>query len=427
MLAAFLMSRWRQPLKLLNLLIISIALVVQPFVVHAETSIETAREIVNQSLHTRPSEASTLTQRFIEQSQGGHDEALFVRAREAATAARRASLEAISTSERQSAATERMAQPGRVYVFVSSSMPRGQFVSLVKSLQGTDLDVEVVYRGLLPGNRTLVDFSREVKSFVRTIESEFSVPISLNPTVFREAGVDVVPALAVVDEMGQYVVREGEINIRSFLDDISRGVTERKRLGAVVEVAERDLTEEIRERLLAIDWDSKIKAAKSRYWERQGLRGLPVSSKTEAFDIDMSVVVGEDIQADVDGQTVVIARKGSVFNPLDQPAFRTFNRSLLVFDPNDQRQIEWAKAKMAEAFALNRAPMLLISDVLEGRSWDSFQELEQVFGSRVFVLVPQIVSRFHLASVPVLINPSVTPGSMRVSYFNCVGGSSCDL
>jgi conjugal transfer pilus assembly protein TraW len=426
-LAAFLMLRWRQLLKLLNVLMVSLALVVQPFVVHAETGIETAREIVNQSLHAQPSEASNLTQRFIEQTLGSHDEVLFVKAKELAAEARRASLESISTSGRQSAAVERMAQSGRVYVFVSSSMPRGQFVSLFKSLQGTDLDVEVVYRGLLPGNRTLVDFSREVKTFVRTIEPEFSVPISLNPTVFREAEVGVVPALAVVDGMGRYVVREGEINVRSFLDDISRGVTERKRLGAVADVAERDLTEEIRERLLAIDWDSKIKAAKSRYWVRQGLGSLPVASKTEAFDIDMSVVVNDDVQAEIDGQTVVIARKGSVFNPLDQPAFRTFNRSLLVFDPNDPRQIEWAKAKVTEALTLNRAPMLLISDVLEGRGWDSFQELEQAFGSRVFVLLPQIVSRFHLDSVPVLINPSVIPGSMRVSYFNCVGGSSCDL
>lgn len=369
------------------------------------------------------SETKDLAEKF-KRAMSGYAGSAGKRAQSLAEAARSHAVDANAFNSTPEDVINAIRSPGKVYVFVSSSMPKGQIISLYRSLSRTPLNVEVAYRGLFPGNRTLIDFSRQAGKILRDSSDQVNAIVGLNPTAFREFGIDQVPCLVFISESGEPIKQYGSVNVSDFFDSVSRGEPIISPIGATFEIAERDLIEEIQDRMSSINWQEKIGKAKDRYWERNSPKSLPTGVEESKLSLDMSVRVEDDISADANGKHYVIARKGEVFNPMLQPMMSQYNRRIIVLNPNEDRQVAWAKGVVEDALSRNLKPVVMLSELLSGDKWDTFGKLEKELLVSIYTLPDVVVDRFSLSSVPVVIEPSLTRGFMDINYIGC-DGSVC--
>jgi hypothetical protein len=343
--------------------------------------------------------------------------------------ARHSTLEALNALPNGDSATaiDRIMTPGRVFVFISKSMPRGQLLSLLKSLEHINLDVEVAYRGLWEGNRTIMDAFRQSGRMLRDFGvKRLGAEFNMNPTAFREAGVTVVPTMVYVHGDRQLSRVTGSVNIRSFHESIEDAPKDFGNEGAVFEIQEKDFFVEIQERMAKIDWKQKVEQAKKTFWNKITPYNIPVSSEYESFDVDMTVVVNQDIYAEYNGKKHVIARSGDRFNPLDRPEMAQFNRRMLVFNPNDGKQALWAEDQVRNALSLNERPVIMLTELLATDKHKTFSVLEERYKMPIYLLQDKVITTFNLTQIPAAIKRvSDYSGSMRVTYFNCSKGEAC--
>lgn len=324
----------------------------------------------------------------------------------------------------QQQAIERIKKTGKVYVFISSSIPDGVLRSLFLSLNDQDFDfeVEIAFRGMFEGDKTFIDFSRSAGQLVSRLGlRDTKAVVGMNPTAYREFSVSDVPQLVYVHEDGSITRRKGSINVRGFYESLTSTGVEQQRLGEIYKIAERDFFEEIEERLAKIDFDKRIEAAKDNYWNKVvgDFKNLPQSSEHEVRDVDMTVTVSKDIIANDGYRDHVIAREGERFNPLDQPMMASFNRNMIIFDPNSNAQLEWAKKAVEKALAANEMPVVLLAKFIIDDREKSLSLIEKQLSSVVYLADKKILERFNVKAVPVLIKKSPVHGSMRVTQYAC--------
>ena len=152
----------------------------------------------------------------------------------------------------------------------------------------------------------------------------------------------------------------------------------------------------------------KKKKAIERFWLKQNFNELPKAIKARTREVDPSVVVTKDIAA-ADGS--VFARAGEVINPLCdlrmecQPGTRPFTQAVVVFDPQDKKQIALlAKAlpKIRQEPGVQR--ITFIATALDkDKGWDSYKSVSDQIDSPVYLLTPDLISRFELEHTPTVI------------------------
>lgn len=324
----------------------------------------------------------------------------------------------------QEEAVERIRMPGKVYVFVSKSMPTGVLRSLFQSLNTRDLEfeVEVAFRGLFEGDKTFIDFSNSAGQLVSDLGlKESDAVVGMNPTAFREFSVTSVPQLVYVHEDGSISRRKGSVNVRDFHRSLGDTGSDHQKTGETYKIAERDFFEEIEERLAKIDWDKKIEVARDNYWNKIDgeFKNLQQSSLYEVRDVDMTVVVSSNIIANDGIRDHIIAREGERFNPLDQPIMAAFNRNMIILDPNSPSQLDWAKKAVGESLVRNERPVVLLVKFLEGEREKTLEQMEGFLKSHTYLADKRILSRFGITAVPVSIKKSPVSGYMRVTQYAC--------
>lgn len=344
-------------------------------------------------------------------------------AQDVATRARTSTLDAMNALPDGDPATavERIMAPGKIIVFISNSMPRGQLISLFRSLEATDLDVEIAYRGLFEGNHTIMDAFRQSGRMLKDLGvKNLGADFNMNPTAFREANIRVVPSMIYVHKDRQLSRVTGSLNVRSFHKSILDSPKDFGNEGAVFDIEEKDFFLEVQERAAKVDWNKKVEHAKQAYWDKQTPYTIPISSEYRSYDVDMTVVVSQDIYAEYNGKKHVIAKAGDRFNPLDQPSMGQFNRRILVFNPNDKKQSEWAKKQVSSSLAINERPVIMLTELMAEDKEKTFSTLEERFRMPIYLLQDKVITTFNLTRVPAAIK-RVSPysGSMRVTYFNC--------
>lgn len=324
----------------------------------------------------------------------------------------------------QKEAVERIRLPGKVYVFVSNSIPTGVLRSLFQSLNTKDLgfEVEVAFRGLFEGDRTFIDFSNSAGRLVSDLGLKDSdAVVGMNPTAFREFSVTSVPQLVYVHEDGSISRRKGSVNVRDFYKSLGDTGSDHQKTGETYKIAERDFFEEIEERLAKIDWDKKIEVARDNYWNKIDgeFKNLQQSSLYEERDVDMTVVVSSNIVANDGVRDHIIAREGERFNPLDQPIMAAFNRNMIILDPNSAAQLDWAEKTVKESLIKNEKPVILLVKFLEGEREKTLLQVEGILKSHTYLADKKILSRFGVTAVPVSIKKSPVSGYMRVTQYAC--------
>lgn len=174
--------------------------------------------------------------------------------------------------------------------------------------------------------------------------------------------------------------------------------------GPVLEIAERDLIEVMKERVLQVDWEEKKRLAGERFWNNQKFIYLPTNQKEQIHYVDASVTVTRDIITP-DGQ--FIAQAGDTVNPL---ATRPFTQAIVVFNPAEKKQLHWIRdALPAIEKGKGVKKVVYIATQLDtDDGWEGYEALTNELQAHVFLLTPDVRDRFELRSTPSVITANET-------------------
>ena len=280
-------------------------------------------------------------------------------------------------------------------LFVSFSLGEPTLKGIFEEAAGLD-DVLLVFRGPKPGQRLpalMVDLKRLLKGMD-------PVPnIVIDPTRFQRWSVTSVPNI-VVEQDGKARLHVRGVSSLPWLDEqVKAGKQgELGTLGDVGEIAEIDLLEEIKRRMAAIDWKQKQQQAIARFWEQQKFEDLPTAPADRDRTVDLTITAPRDLTAP-NGQLII--RAGQTVNPLDK---MPFGLCLMVFDATVSAQVELIKHQSCQD---KEARLMYLATSLPRQSgWDSLQRLETALQAPVYLLTPDVRSRFQLQHVPAIVEQS---------------------
>lgn len=318
------------------------------------------------------------------------------------------------------------------FIFASQSLEHEGLQDMLE-VASEDQKILIVFRGV-PEGMKIDEGMRELQKMAAELDPVPSV--SLDPTLFDRYDVNVVPTIVKLAPSGDVspadlptaeellegdhaIIDEEEMaattSHRKMLARVE-GLTgpawmERQqrqgrggdlgREGPVAAIEEPDLIEVMKQRTLAIDWESQKQNALDNFWakQRSSFQYLPSATSDKERRINAEVVVTENLD---DGNGNIIARKGDRFNPMDM---LPFTLGLVAIDPLDKIQIKIAdqQIKKLEARDDINTVMVLVSRFDTDEGWDGYEELTDHFDRPVYLLPPDMVERFRLERLPSVI------------------------
>jgi conjugal transfer pilus assembly protein TraW len=276
-------------------------------------------------------------------------------------------------------------------VLVSRSLGTEALRAIFRAASGRD--VRFLFRGVAPGER-LMDMIKAIHALLDGIDP---VPaVAIDPTVFREAGATVVPLLIARGPNGELARVTGLTApawLREQLQAGARGDLGVR--GPAIAISEADLIEELQRRVAALDMDALREGAIKRFWQRATFDTLPVVTEPRERTIDPTITASADVLLP-DGTKVIQA--GASVNPLDHVPF---THRLIVFDASDPRQVETAR-RLGETDRPQR-PLYLATTFDRAQGWDGLRTVEDRLDEPVYLLTPDVRTRFALERVPALV------------------------
>jgi Type-F conjugative transfer system pilin assembly protein. len=280
-------------------------------------------------------------------------------------------------------------------LFVSFSLGENTLKQLFEEAAGRD-DVLLVFRGPKPGQK-LPALMADLKRLLKGIDPLPNIVI--DPTRFQRWSVSSVPDIVVEQD------RKARLHVRgvsslSWLDEQLKAGKQGDlgTMGDVGEIAEIDLLEEIKRRMAAIDWKQKQQQAIARFWEQQKFEDLPTAPADRDRTVDLTIIAPRDLTAP-NGQLII--RAGQTVNPLDK---MPFGLCLMVFDATVPAQVELIQRISCQD---KKARVLyLATDLPRQDGWEHLKTLETTLQAPVYLLTPDVRSRFQLQHVPAIVEQS---------------------
>jgi len=277
-------------------------------------------------------------------------------------------------------------------LFVSFSLGESALKGIFEETSGRD-DLLLVFRGPKPGQK-LPALMADLKRLLKGIEP---LPnIIIDPTRFQRWSVSSVPDI-VVEQDGKTRLHVRGVSSLSWLDEQIK-VGKQGDLGAlgdVGEITEIDLLEEIKRRMAAIDWKQKQQQAIARFWAQQKFEELPVTQEDRDRTVDLTITAPRDLTAP-NGQLII--RAGQTVNPLDK---MPFGLCLMVFDAMVPAQVELIQRLSCQD---KKARLLYLATSLPRQDgWEQLKTLETTLQAPVYLLTPDVRSRFQLQQVPAMV------------------------
>jgi conjugal transfer pilus assembly protein TraW len=277
-------------------------------------------------------------------------------------------------------------------LFVSFSLGEPALKGIFEEAAGRD-DVLLVFRGPKPSQK-LPALMADLKRLLKGIEP---LPnIIIDPTRFQRWSVSSVPDI-VVEQDGKTRLHVRGVSSLSWLDEqIKAGKQgDLGALGDVGEITEIDLLEEIKRRMAAIDWKQKQQQAIARFWVQQKFEELPVTQEDRDRTVDLTITAPRDLTAP-NGQLII--RAGQTVNPLDK---MPFGLCLMVFDAMVPAQVELIQRLSCHD---KKARLLYLATSLPRQDgWEQLKTLETTLQAPVYLLTPDVRSRFQLQQVPAMV------------------------
>jgi conjugal transfer pilus assembly protein TraW len=220
--------------------------------------------------------------------------------------------------------------------------------------------------------------------------------VVIDPMPFRDADAEVVPLLIATGPAGEIARVAGLADPAWLRAQVLGGA--RGDLGVrapVRAVSEPDMVEEIHRRLAALDLKELRDRALGRFWQRAALETLPVATEWRERTVDPTLVAAAAVHAP-DGTVLIPA--GATTNPLDH---LPFTRRLVVFDASDPRQVTLARS-LGSAGDGQRV-VYLATRSERASAWDGWTAVEDALDAPVYLLTPDVRTRFALERVPSLV------------------------
>jgi len=278
--------------------------------------------------------------------------------------------------------------PGVTYtVFVTRALGAEALRAIFREAAGAD--VRIVFRGIAPGER-LMDAIRAIHVLLDGIDPLPNVEI--DPTAFRDHAVETAPVIVAAGPDGVLARVTGLSApdwLRQHIHTGARGDLGVR--GPVVAVSEPDLIEELQRRLAALDLGALRAAAIQRFWHRAPFEHLPTASEPRERTIDPTITAHADLTLP-DGSRLIQA--GQTVNPLAQ---LPFTQRLIVFDAADPGQVVTAQ-RLGEA--AGPRPLYLASGLDRTQGWDGLRAVEDRLDAPLYLLTPDVRTRFALERVP---------------------------
>ncbi|MDT4291623.1 TrbC family F-type conjugative pilus assembly protein [Methylomonas sp. MO1] len=298
---------------------------------------------------------------------------------------------AISTGTERSLSTNQSNKPLTI-LFVSFSLGDAALKGIFEEASGRD-DVLLVFRGSKPGQK-LPALMTDLKRLLKGIDPLPNIVI--DPTRFQRWSVTSAPDI-VVEQDGQSRLHVRGVSSLSWLDQQLKAskLGDLGTLGDVSEIAEIDLLEEIKRRMVAIDWKQKQQQAIARFWAQQKFEVLPVAREDRDRTLDLTITAPRDLAAP-NGQLII--RAGQTVNPLDK---MPFGLCLMVLDATVPAQVELIQRQSCQD---KKARVLYLATSLPRQDgWDQLKKLETRLQAPVYLLTPDVRSRFQLQQVPAMV------------------------
>lgn len=280
-------------------------------------------------------------------------------------------------------------------LFVSFSLGESLLKSIFEEASGRD-DLLLVFRGPKPGQK-LPALMADLKRLLKGIEPLPNIVI--DPTRFLRWSVSSVPDI-VVEQEGKSRLHVRGVSSLSWLNEqLKTGKQgDLGTLGDVSEIAEIDLLEEMKRRMAAIDWKQKQRQAIERFWGQQKFEDLPTAQADRERIVDLTITAPHDLTAP-NGQLII--RAGQTVNPLDK---MPFGLCLMVFDATVPAQVELIQHQFCQD---NRARVMYLATQLPREDgWGNLKNLETRLKAPVYLLTPDVRSRFQLQHVPAIVEQS---------------------
>lgn len=289
------------------------------------------------------------------------------------------------------------AEAEATYVFVSFAIPAAELRRIAE--EAHERGAVLVFRGVPKGGK-LTDIGSRMRQLLGNVER--APTVVLDPTLFTNFRVRDVPVMAMpLPGTGKYVTASGIVNVdwlrRKIAAPESLASLNLGKYGLTWEVSEPDFVEEMKRRMLALDWAGMKQKAIDRFWRQQRTFDLPQAKRDSRRMIDPTLVITKNIR-NGDGVTVLAA--GTAINPLKQ---MPLTKRYIVFDGRYTRQVELANRLKQEAWAQGRGASLIMANFESGMGWEGFESLQGLFKAPVFLLNDQILNRFHLKNLPAMV------------------------
>ncbi len=278
-------------------------------------------------------------------------------------------------------------------IFVSFSMTDYELREAFKAAD--EHGAELYFNGMHPADdsigKTMVRLRKLMEHHETTSTARF------HPKAFQEFEVTAVPAI-IHARKGAIGVAHGTMNfdyLKKMMTDTS-GLNDFGIIGSTRAILEKNLLEEIQERLAKLDGEKLQRQAVDNFWKKKQFLVIPPAQKTETFYINPTVKVTKDI---VNPQGEILAKNGQVINPLET---MTMSNAYILFDATDPLQIEWVNKHIAKSL-YKGIVMLMTSQLHKDNGWEHLSALRKNFQREIYLIPKEMVERFAITGLPAIV------------------------
>ncbi len=279
-----------------------------------------------------------------------------------------------------------------IFITLGELARKDELKALLESMKGV-VETQIVLRGLPVGIRRIdeaIMYLGEVDDDIET-----SATVVLDPNLFRQYNIQDAPTIVYEHDNKPVVWAKGVTDTEWIRQQAEQGKTGDLGLhGTVTEIAERDILEEIAERVAAVDWDEAKSKAKQGFWKSRLTIELPVVVGERAFRFVPEHVVSEDI---VTPDGTVLAQKGTRINPIEAVGATFY---LVVFDARDPRQVDVAHREGQKAASMRRVKYLVTNLEAGEDGWSEKSRIEKLLNAPIYMADQRHLETFRVERVP---------------------------
>lgn len=295
-------------------------------------------------------------------------------------------------------------------IFISFSMADSGIEAAMRT--ATKDSATLFLKGMHPNDSGIQDTIKRLQIIGRKLDVKPDV--RFKPRLFDEYNITAVPT-SLVKDGDKVAYASGLTNLSWLSSKVKKDETGFLGFyGDTMAVIEKDIRIEIKERFANYDFKDKRKKVVDNFWKKQTFNALPPAQKNDSWYIDITVKAKADI---INPRGDKLATAGQVISPMSNMATPL---TLVVFDPLDGRQVEWASNHVHNVdYSGDIMVMFSRIDVVNG--WDHLAALREHFGRELYKLPKELIHRFNIESLPVVISSDMDKQLMRVEQFDVRG------